>query len=256
MIFYFFLPLHLLPLIGAASDDDREREDVFSLFVLFYLARLSSLSPLREWPRARRRAPGAPALSLALERRGRKKKESSSLKSKSPNLSAFGPLQMQRVKVYRLNPEGLWDDKGTGSVSVENLEVWVAKRRAERLDERTDRLTSSVAVEFAVSSIFFFFIASIAAAPVPLAASFARPSAQASTPRSAEAREHQTRTNRSVATLEIRTPRSLGWKKTISPPFSPSLPFPSRTRPLNQNHNSNPTRPGSSSSRRRTPGRS
>ena len=31
---------------------------------------------------------------------------------------------MQRVKVYRLNPEGLWDDKGTGSVSVEYLEVW------------------------------------------------------------------------------------------------------------------------------------
>lgn len=30
---------------------------------------------------------------------------------------------MQRVKVYRLNAEGLWDDKGTGSVSVEFLEV-------------------------------------------------------------------------------------------------------------------------------------
>ena len=32
---------------------------------------------------------------------------------------------MQRVKVYRLNGEGLWDDKGTGSVSVEFLEVCV-----------------------------------------------------------------------------------------------------------------------------------
>ncbi len=30
---------------------------------------------------------------------------------------------MQRVKVYRLNQEGMWDDKGTGSVSVEYMEV-------------------------------------------------------------------------------------------------------------------------------------
>jgi protein phosphatase-4 regulatory subunit 3 len=29
---------------------------------------------------------------------------------------------MQRVKVYRLNQEGMWDDKGTGSVSVEYME--------------------------------------------------------------------------------------------------------------------------------------
>lgn len=33
---------------------------------------------------------------------------------------------MQRVKVYRLNSDGLWDDKGTGHVSVELLEVSVA----------------------------------------------------------------------------------------------------------------------------------
>lgn len=32
---------------------------------------------------------------------------------------------MQRVKVYRLNSDGLWDDKGTGHVSVEYLEVWI-----------------------------------------------------------------------------------------------------------------------------------
>lgn len=32
---------------------------------------------------------------------------------------------MQRVKVYRLNSDGLWDDKGTGHVSVELLEVSV-----------------------------------------------------------------------------------------------------------------------------------
>ncbi len=35
-----------------------------------------------------------------------------------------GSGAMQRVKVYRLNSEGMWDDKGTGSVSVEYMEVW------------------------------------------------------------------------------------------------------------------------------------
>ena len=30
---------------------------------------------------------------------------------------------LQRVKVYRLNSDGLWDDKGTGHVSVEHMEV-------------------------------------------------------------------------------------------------------------------------------------
>jgi protein phosphatase-4 regulatory subunit 3 len=33
------------------------------------------------------------------------------------------PAGLQRVKVYRLNEEGLWDDKGTGHVSVELVEV-------------------------------------------------------------------------------------------------------------------------------------
>lgn len=40
---------------------------------------------------------------------------------------------MQRVKVYRLNTEGMWDDKGTGSVSVEYMEVcyfWRQRRHA------------------------------------------------------------------------------------------------------------------------------
>lgn len=32
-------------------------------------------------------------------------------------------VAMQRVKVYRLNAEGQWDDKGTGHVSVEVMEV-------------------------------------------------------------------------------------------------------------------------------------
>lgn len=30
---------------------------------------------------------------------------------------------IQRVKVYRLNTDGKWDDKGTGHVTVEYLEV-------------------------------------------------------------------------------------------------------------------------------------
>lgn len=34
---------------------------------------------------------------------------------------------MQRVKVYRLNNDGLWDDKGTGHVSVEYLEVGIVE---------------------------------------------------------------------------------------------------------------------------------
>jgi hypothetical protein len=29
---------------------------------------------------------------------------------------------MQRVKVYKLNAEGMWDDKGTGHVSIEYME--------------------------------------------------------------------------------------------------------------------------------------
>lgn len=36
---------------------------------------------------------------------------------------AMGDLDLQRVKVYRLNEEGLWDDKGTGHVSVEVVQV-------------------------------------------------------------------------------------------------------------------------------------
>ena len=32
-------------------------------------------------------------------------------------------IGLQRVKVYRLNEAGNWDDKGTGQVTVEYLEV-------------------------------------------------------------------------------------------------------------------------------------
>lgn len=38
----------------------------------------------------------------------------------------MGDPALQRVKVYRLNEEGLWDDKGTGHVSVELVEVRLA----------------------------------------------------------------------------------------------------------------------------------
>lgn len=32
-------------------------------------------------------------------------------------------LEMQRVKVYRLNDDGKWDDQGTGHATVDYLEV-------------------------------------------------------------------------------------------------------------------------------------
>jgi hypothetical protein len=34
-----------------------------------------------------------------------------------------GAQHMQRVKLYKLNETGVWDDKGTGHVSVEYMEV-------------------------------------------------------------------------------------------------------------------------------------
>ena len=43
------------------------------------------------------------------------------------------PPTMQRVKLYRLNDSGVWDDKGTGHVSVEYMEV---RRREGRRDAR------------------------------------------------------------------------------------------------------------------------
>ena len=118
------------------SDDDGEGRFFFSLRSLsLSLARLAlslslflSLPPPRAWPRARERAPGAP-LHLEREREAEKRTELlASLKSESQIAGklffCFTCLHpMQRVKVYRLNPEGLWDDKGTGSVSVEYLEV-------------------------------------------------------------------------------------------------------------------------------------
>lgn len=32
-------------------------------------------------------------------------------------------FSMHRVKVYKLNSEGQWEDKGTGHISVEYMEV-------------------------------------------------------------------------------------------------------------------------------------
>ena len=37
-------------------------------------------------------------------------------------------IKFQRVKVYRLNSEGKWDDQGTGHVTVDYLEVWLFTR--------------------------------------------------------------------------------------------------------------------------------
>ncbi len=52
-----------------------------------------------------------------------------------------------RVKVYKLNPEGNWDDKGTGLVSAETMEVRAPARRpcraplgAGRADRRPPRV--------------------------------------------------------------------------------------------------------------------
>lgn len=33
------------------------------------------------------------------------------------------PNNLHRVKVYKLNEEGQWEDKGTGHISVEHMEV-------------------------------------------------------------------------------------------------------------------------------------
>ena len=41
---------------------------------------------------------------------------------------------MQRVKLYRLTSEGLWEEKGTGSVSVEYMEVCVLTQPAHISD--------------------------------------------------------------------------------------------------------------------------
>ncbi len=38
-------------------------------------------------------------------------------------LEASQSTPPQRVKVYRLNNEGKWDDKGTGHVTIQLLEV-------------------------------------------------------------------------------------------------------------------------------------
>lgn len=40
-------------------------------------------------------------------------------------LEASHSTAPQRVKVYRLNNEGKWDDKGTGHVTIQLLEVGV-----------------------------------------------------------------------------------------------------------------------------------
>jgi protein phosphatase-4 regulatory subunit 3 len=41
----------------------------------------------------------------------------------APEKSQANASSMQRVKVYRLNDDGKWDDQGTGHVTVDYLEV-------------------------------------------------------------------------------------------------------------------------------------
>ncbi len=47
--------------------------------------------------------------------------------------AAGAAATLQRVKLYRLNDSGVWDDKGPGHVSVEYMEArGAARRRAAR----------------------------------------------------------------------------------------------------------------------------
>lgn len=39
------------------------------------------------------------------------------------SMSQLTAFVFQRVKVYRLNDDGKWDDQGTGHVSVDYMEV-------------------------------------------------------------------------------------------------------------------------------------
>lgn len=52
---------------------------------------------------------------------------------------ALTELQMHRVKVYKLNSEGTWEDKGTGHISVEYMEVRGARMQTQ-LSTRPEQL--------------------------------------------------------------------------------------------------------------------
>lgn len=55
----------------------------------------------------------------------------------------FSGVDMQRVKVYKLNDTGLWDDRGTGHVTVEYMQASIVE--AVCLGELRDaRLNCSV----------------------------------------------------------------------------------------------------------------
>jgi hypothetical protein len=56
--------------------------------------------------------------------RGDEAREQGAAPEKAPDEDDFANLQ--RVKVYRLNENGHWDDKGTGHVSCECMEVRIS----------------------------------------------------------------------------------------------------------------------------------
>lgn len=45
----------------------------------------------------------------------------------------FLSFLLQRVKVYRLNDDGKWDDQGTGHVTVDYLEVTITGKTSKDL---------------------------------------------------------------------------------------------------------------------------
>jgi len=51
---------------------------------------------------------------------------------------------MHRVRLYKLNAQGLWDDKGTGHVAVEWLPVRLAGPPLRPASRRTTGLQSAV----------------------------------------------------------------------------------------------------------------
>lgn len=54
-------------------------------------------------------------------------------------------FSVHRVKVYKLNAEGQWEDKGTGHISVEYMEVRTAAERV--LDRALQRSSPTLQMQ-------------------------------------------------------------------------------------------------------------
>jgi hypothetical protein len=75
-------------------------------------------------------------------------------------------MNLHRVKLYRLNPEGNWDDKGTGFVSLEPNEVrtcgypwsWTSNTHTHG-SQNTNRVALVVTSEQSVKTMFAHDIA-------------------------------------------------------------------------------------------------